>query len=146
MDQKISPNAIQLSVDIAAAYFGSRSVPVEQIPQVLTLIYKAVLSASDSNDAPLQPKQEPAVPIRKSITPEYIICLEDGRKYKSIKRHIKLTYGMTPEDYRTKWGLPDDYPMVAPAYSAMRSSLARTLGLGFVREAGGKAVGRKARR
>ena len=147
MEQGVSSNLIELSVDITVAYLASHAVPVKQVPEIIAAIYQAVCEASDGAAPPPPVHQEPAVPIRKSVTAEYIVCLEDGRKYKSIKRHIMAKYGMTPADYRAKWGLPADYPMVAPGYSAMRSALAKELGLGFEREPDSKkAVGRKARK
>ena len=146
MEERVPPNLVELSVDITVAYLGSHTVAVEDVPGIIASIYQAVNQASSGAAVAAPARQEPAVPIKKSVTPEYIVCLEDGRKYKSIKRHIMSAYGMTPADYRAKWSLPADYPMVAPGYSAMRSALAKELGLGFEREAGGKkAIGRKAR-
>ncbi len=146
MEERVPPNLVELSVDIAVAYLGSHAVPVDQLPGIIASIYQAVNQASNGVVVAATPaRQEPAVPIKKSVTPEYIVCLEDGRRYKSIKRHLMNAYGMTPADYRAKWNLPADYPMVAPGYSAMRSALAKELGLGFERTSGSKkAVGRKA--
>ena len=147
MEERVSPNLVELSVDIAVAYLGSHTVALDQLPGIITSIYQAVNQASNGSPIAAAPaRQEPAVPIKKSVTPEYIVCLEDGRRYKSIKRHLMNAYGLTPADYRAKWNLPADYPMVAPGYSAMRSALAKELGLGFERASGSKkAVGRKAR-
>jgi predicted transcriptional regulator len=147
MDEQISQNLMELSAEIAVSYLSANRLPIEQLPDLLTAIYQGVnRAASNLTDQPAA-KQEPAVPIKKSVTQDYIVCLEDGRKYKSIKRHIMETYGLTPADYRAKWGLPSDYPMVAPGYSAMRSALAKELGLGFDRPAQAKrAVGRRAKR
>jgi predicted transcriptional regulator len=146
MDKQISPTLIELSTDIAVSYLSANRVPIEQLPDLLASIYQGVAqAATNSTDTP-PVKKEPAVPIKKSVTQEYIICLEDGRKYKSIKRHIMNAYGLTPAEYRAKWGLPSDYPMVAPGYSAMRSALAKELGLGFDRPPQARrAVGRRAR-
>ncbi len=147
MGEQISQNLIELSVDIAVSYLAAHRVPIEQVPDLLSSIFQGVeAAASDSAPEPVA-KQEPAVPIKKSVTRDYIICLEDGRKYKSIKRHILNAYGLTPSDYRAKWGLPGDYPMVAPGYSEMRSALAKELGLGFDRPPNAKrAVGRRGKR
>ena len=147
MSEQLSQHLVELSVDIAVSYLAAHRVPIDQVPDLLSAIFQGVEAAA-SNAAP-EPaaKQEPAVPIKKSVTRDYIVCLEDGRKYKSIKRHILNAYGLTPADYRAKWGLPSDYPMVAPGYSEMRSTLAKELGLGFDRLPNAKrAVGRSGRK
>ncbi len=130
MDHTISkPNFIELAADIVSAYVSNNSVPVADIPGLISSVHAALNGMVET--APV--KAEPAVPavsVKKSITPDFIICLEDGKKFKSLKRHLRTTYDMTPEDYRAKWGLPRDYPMVAPNYAAARSELAKTMGLG----------------
>lgn len=147
MGEQLSQSLIELSIDIAVSYLGAHPVPIEQVPELLSVIYQGVEAATSNADTAPRPTPEPAVPIKKSVTRDYIICLEDGRKYKSIKRHIMKAYGLTPADYRAKWGLPGDYPMVAPGYSEMRSALAKELGLGFDRPPNAKrAVGRRGKK
>jgi len=146
MREQISQSLVELSVDIAVSYLAAHRVPIDQVPDILTAIFHGVEAAATNTAVGPAVKQEPAIPIKKSVTRDYIVCLEDGRKYKSIKRHILNAYGLTPADYRAKWGLPDDYPMVAPGYSAMRSALAKELGLGFERLPDAKrAVGRRSK-
>jgi len=122
-------NIIGHTADIVAAFVGQNKVSVEALPDLINSIYGAL--ANMGAPAPAAPeKQAPAVPIKKSVTPDFLISLEDGQKYKSLKRHLRTKYGRSPEDYRAKWGLPKDYPMVAPAYAASRSALAKSMGLG----------------
>jgi predicted transcriptional regulator len=115
-----------LAADIVAAYVGNNKLSIGELPELISSVHKALQNAGAPQP---EPAPVPAVPVKKSVTPEYLISLEDGRRYKSLKRHL-ATRGMTPDEYRTKWGLPKDYPMVAASYSAQRSSLAKTLGLG----------------
>ncbi len=121
---------IEMTAEIVAAYVSRNSVPASELPNLIRSIHQSVstLGASPAAEAVVEP-QKPAVPIKKSITEDYLISLEDGRKLKSMKRYL-AGLGMTPQQYREKWGLPHDYPMVAPAYAAHRSALAKTLGLG----------------
>ncbi len=121
---------IEMTTDIVSAYVGSNSIAAADLPALITSVYRA-LGAVNGPPPPVEvaPK-EPAVSIKKSITPEYLICLEDGRKFKSLKRHLRTKYNMSPEDYRAKWGLAKDYPMVAPNYARARSDLAKQMGLG----------------
>ncbi len=121
---------IETTAEIVAAYVSRNSVPVSELPNLIRSVHDSLsrLGAAPAVEAPA-PKREPAVSIRKSITDEFLISLEDGRKFKSMKRYLS-GLGMTPADYRAKWGLPTDYPMVAPAYAARRSELAKTIGLG----------------
>jgi predicted transcriptional regulator len=121
--------AVELTADIVAAYVSNNSVSAADLPQLIQQVHGALTQAASGASAEPPPPLTPAVPIKKSVTPDYLISLEDGRKYKSLKRHLN-TRGMSPDEYRTKWGLPKDYPMVAANYSAQRSSLAKTLGLG----------------
>ncbi len=123
------PNFIELAADIVSAYVSNNSVPVADIPGLISSVHAALNSVVEPVPATAQPLV-PAVSIKKSLTPDYLICLEDGKKFKSLKRHLRTTYDMTPEQYRAKWGLPRDYPMVAPNYAAARSELAKTMGLG----------------
>lgn len=131
------PNArdevlVTLTSDIVAAHVSNNSVAVSDLPVLIQNVYGA-LAGLQKEVAPVQPKQEPAVSIRSSIKPDYIVCLEDGKKLKMLKRHLMTHYQMTPDDYRTKWGLPADYPMVAPNYAEQRRSLAKKIGLGTSR-------------
>jgi predicted transcriptional regulator len=127
--------AVALTADIVSAYVSNNSIESGELANLISQVHKALTSAAEGPKAEPEPPPTPAVPVKKSITPDYLISLEDGRKYKSLKRHLS-TRGMTPEDYRTKWGLPKDYPMVAASYSAQRSSLAKSLGLGRARAGG----------
>jgi predicted transcriptional regulator len=127
---------IELSAEIVCAYVSHNALSPTDLPKLIAEVHTA-LNGLHSADAP-EPVEElkPAVPVRKSVSPDFIICLEDGKKFKSLKRHLRTHYNMSPEEYREKWGLPADYPMVAPNYSATRSRLAKDNGLG--RKAGGK--------
>lgn len=121
----------ELTADVVAAYVANNRVAVSELPDVIRSIHQAL--ASLGNEAPEVTQETPPVPavsIRKSITPDYIVCLEDGKHFKSMKRHLSTKFGMTPDDYRRRWGLPNDYPMVASGYSSKRSELALSLGLG----------------
>ncbi len=129
---------VELTADIVAAYVGNNAVPANELPALINDVYKA-LSSAVTNDGEEKKKEElkPAVPIRRSVHPDYIICLEDGKKFKSLKRHLRTHYDMSPEEYREKWGLPPDYPMVAPNYAKARSELAKKMGLGQRRKSKG---------
>ena len=126
-------NLLELTAAIAAAYVGNNSVAQADLPKLIATIYRS-LEVAPQGGAENNPAEaaelKPAVPVRKSITPDYIICLEDGKKFKSLKRHLRTHYDLSPEQYREKWGLPLDYPMVAPNYAEARSSLAKKIGLG----------------
>jgi predicted transcriptional regulator len=129
-DSTASGNYIELTAEIVSAYVSNNTVPASEIPSLIHQVYSALSRVSGrAADAPLEPLK-PAVSLKKSITPEYIVCLEDGKKFKSLKRHLRTQYSMTPEQYREKWGLSADYPMVAPNYAAARSQLAKQMGLG----------------
>ena len=120
----------RMAAEIVAAYVSANQVSTSQLPEVIRSVVDALANLDGQpGRATLEPLK-PAVPIRKSITPDYIICLEDGKKLKMLKRHLQTNYDMTPEEYREKWGLPADYPMVAPKYAARRSELAKQIGLG----------------
>ncbi|BAK67615.1 MULTISPECIES: MucR family transcriptional regulator [Sphingobium] len=123
---------VTLTSDIVAAHVSNNSVAVSDLPLLIQNVYGA-LAGLQQEAAPAAPKQEPAVSIRSSIKPDYIVCLEDGKKLKMLKRHLMTHYQMTPDDYRTKWGLPADYPMVAPNYAEQRRNLAKKIGLGTSR-------------
>lgn len=132
-EQKIEVSELlTLTADIVASHVSNNGVPVSELPQLLQQVY-ATLAALGQETAPAAEKPEPAVPIRKSVTPDYIICLEDGKKLKMLKRHLKTAYNMTPEQYRERWGLAPDYPMVAPRYAEQRRELAKKIGLGTTR-------------
>ncbi|MGC1304570.1 MAG: MucR family transcriptional regulator [Caulobacteraceae bacterium] len=121
--------AVELTADIVSAYVTNNSVAATDLPKLIQQVHDALTQAASGPQVEPAPPLTPAVPVKKSVTPDYLISLEDGRKYKSLKRHLN-TRGMTPDEYRAKWGLPKDYPMVAANYSAQRSNLAKTLGLG----------------
>ncbi len=126
-----SDSSITLAADIVSAFISNNSVPSSEIPALVGDVHAALIRLSEVAEAiPLAEAQKPAVSPRKSITDEYIICLEDGRRFKSLKRHLRTHFDLTPEQYREKWGLDSDYPMVAPAYAEARSSLAKKMGLG----------------
>jgi predicted transcriptional regulator len=121
---------LRWSADIVAAYVAQNTVAVNALPDLLNSVYQALANLGGA--LPVQPsqKQKPAVPISKSLHEDYIVCLEDGKQLKMLKRYLRARYDMSPEDYRRKWGLPPDYPMVAPAYAARRSDFAKKIGLG----------------
>jgi predicted transcriptional regulator len=125
---------INLTADIVAAFVRNNSVPPDGLPALIESVNSA-LAAVDNPVAPPQPAPEPAVNRKRSVTPNFIYCLEDGKKFRSLRRHLGSAHGMTPEAYRTKWDLPGDYPMTAPSYAAKRSELAKEFGLGIRTEA-----------
>lgn len=140
------PELLEMTADIVSAYVGNNSVSAEALPALIANIHAALSSVSNGPvEAEPEPK-EPAVPIRKSIAPDFLICLEDGRKFKSLKRHLRTKYDMSPEEYRTKWGLPKDYPMVAPNYAKARSELAKSMGLGQGGRKPARAAGTRAKK
>jgi predicted transcriptional regulator len=122
---------IELTADIVSAYVSNNSVPASDLPALISEVHSA-LSRVIGGVAPVVQVEapKPAIPVKKSITADYLICLEDGKKFKSLKRHLRTQYNMSPEQYREKWGLPPDYPMVAPNYAEARSQLAKKMGLG----------------
>jgi predicted transcriptional regulator len=125
-----APNYIELAADIVSAYVSNNSVALTDLPGLIGEVHQALVKVSTgAADTPTE-APKPAIPIKKSITPDYIVCLEDGKKFKSLKRHLRTQYNMSPEEYREKWGLPADYPMVAPNYAQARSQLAKQMGLG----------------
>jgi len=137
-DPKSQSGYVDLAADIVSAYVTKNAVPIAELPALIASVHSALNNAVKGTSE--RPKEElrPAVPIKKSITPDFLISLEDGRRYKSLKRHLRTSYNMTPDAYRAKWGLPSDYPMVAPNYSKARSQLATTMGLGQKRRTSGK--------
>ncbi|TIT39966.1 MAG: transcriptional regulator [Mesorhizobium sp.] len=135
MDQAEDHEIVSLTADIVSAYVSNNPVPAAGLPDLIASIHSSLTGVRQPT-AVEQPKQEPAVNPKRSVFPDYIICLEDGKKFKSLKRHLNVHYGLTPHEYREKWGLAPDYPMVAPSYAAQRSALAKASGLG--RKAGAK--------
>ena len=119
-----------MTVDIVSAFVGSNSLSATELPTLIANVHRTLSGLITVEEPKPAQLQTPAVPVKKSIGTDFITCLEDGRKFKSLKRHLRTKYDMSPEDYRTKWGLPKDYPMVAPAYAATRSALAKQAGLG----------------
>ncbi len=128
MDDKAE--IIEMTTDIVSAYVGNNSVAATDLPSLIQSVHKALSGVSTGVEAAEVAPREPAVSVKKSITPDFLICLEDGRKFKSLKRHLRTKYDMSPEEYRVKWALPKDYPMVAPNYARARSDLAKQMGLG----------------
>ncbi|HEV7407049.1 MAG TPA: MucR family transcriptional regulator [Bradyrhizobium sp.] len=130
MNEPAAKNFIDLTATIVSAYVSNNPTPASDIPALIGQIHAALLRVSTGRaELPLEPAK-PAVPVKKSMTADYLICLEDGKRFKSLKRHLRTQYSMTPEQYRDKWGLPPDYPMVAPNYAVARSQLAKKMGLG----------------
>lgn len=142
-NQAAEDTLLTLTADIVAAHVSNNSVAVNDLPNLIQNVHSALSGISPSRLAP-QPKPEPKVPIRSSVKPDYIVCLEDGKKQKMLKRHLMTNHNMTPDEYRQKWGLSPDYPMVAPNYAEQRRTLAKSIGLGTKRRKnrGGKAAGK----
>ena len=126
----MSENFIEFAAEIVSAYVMNNSVPAVDLPTLLSDVHSALLRATNGAVAPAVEAPKPAVPAKKSITSDFLVCLEDGRKFKSLKRHLRTRYNLSPEAYREKWGLAPDYPMVAPNYAKARSNLAKQMGLG----------------
>ena len=123
-----------LAAKIVAAYVSKNAVRPSDLPELVASAHAALIGLGTTSPASTEPeKPVPAVSIKKSVTPDFLICLDDGKKFKTLKRHLRMAYGMTPEEYRAKWGLPNDYPMVAPSYAEARSQLAKQRGLGTKR-------------
>ncbi len=124
-------NFIELTASIVSAYLSNNPTPAGEIPNLISQVHGALVRVASgrTETVPLEPAK-PAVSLKKSIAPDYLVCLEDGKRFKSLKRHLRTQYNMTPEQYREKWGLPADYPMVAPNYAVARSQLAKQMGLG----------------
>ncbi len=141
LEQDNELNTVSITADIVAAYVSNNPVPVGELPKLIGDIHAALNGIGTPVVEPIV-KQEPAVSIKKSVTPDFIICLEDGKKFKSLKRHLQH-FDLTPDQYRQKWNLPADYPMVAPNYAATRSALAKSIGLGRKAPAATSAVAEK---
>jgi predicted transcriptional regulator len=131
---------VRLTSDVVSAYISNNAVPAASLPDLIAEIHASLSKLGNNSVTPAAVEaQKPAVSIKKSVTDDYLICLEDGKKFKSLKRHLGTHYNLTPDEYRMKWGLPADYPMVAPAYAAARSTLAKRMGLGKKRTEKAKA-------
>lgn len=129
-DNKSHQEILALTTEIVAAHLSNNQLPADDIPALIQKIYKTLTNVTADSGSSFSERPQPAVPVKRSINPDYIICLEDGKKLKMLKRHLKTAYNMSPEEYRERWGLPADYPMVAPNYALQRSSLAKDIGLG----------------
>ncbi|NLH82367.1 MAG: MucR family transcriptional regulator [Phyllobacteriaceae bacterium] len=139
MTDTSNSNLIDLAADIVSAYVSNNTVPSTELSGLIAEVYGALQRTSTGvAPEPIPEPLKPAVPVKKSVNPDFIVCLEDGKKFKSLKRHLRTQYNMTPEEYREKWGLPADYPMVAPNYAQARSDLAKKMGLGQQRRRGGR--------
>jgi len=134
-EQEVFTEMLELTTEIVAAHVGNNPIAASDLPGLIQSVYRTLMSVGTSPTAVERPK--PAVPVKRSIFPDYIVCLEDGKKLKMLKRHLKTAYDMTPEEYRERWGLPADYPMVAPNYAQHRSNLAKEIGLGTTRRSSG---------
>ncbi len=146
MDENPVQMTLEKTTEIVAAFVSKNQTSTADLPALIQAVHRALTGISTAAPEP-EPRKEPAVPVRRSITPEFLICLEDGKTFKSLKRHLRTKYDLSPEDYRAKWGLPKDYPMVAPNYAAARSALAKNMGLGKGgRQAAEVAPAPKARR
>jgi predicted transcriptional regulator len=121
---------VELTADVVSAYVSNNPVPATELPPLIEQIHASLRALTSAAPVEVPEAQKPAVPVKKSVTPDYIVCLEDGKKFKSLRRHLTTLYGVTPQEYRAKWNLPADYPMVAPNYAAARSALAKKIGLG----------------
>ena len=130
MSDQVAANVLGLTAQIVSAHVSKNQVGTDVLPLLIQSVYRSLSTAGNAEAAPPTPAQTPAVPIKKSVFPDYIVCLEDGKKLKMLKRHLQTSYGLSPEAYRAKWGLPREYPMVAPNYAATRSGLAKQIGLG----------------
>ena len=128
MEDKIG--LLEMTTEIVSAYVGNNTVTSNDLSALIQSVHRVLSTVNITPEVVDLTPKEPAVPVKKSITPDFLICLEDGRKFKSLKRHLRTKYNMSPEDYRAKWGLAKDYPMVAPNYARARSDLAKQMGLG----------------
>ena len=140
-DAVAPPNYIELAADIVSAFVSKNALATAELPTLINDVHLALVKVGNGAAEPAAEPQKPAVPVRRSITPDYLICLEDGKKFKSLKRHLRTQYDLSPEKYREKWGLPADYPMVAPNYAKARSELAKEMGLGQQRRKRGRGRG-----
>ena len=138
MTEPAGKSVIELTASIVAAYVGNNPIPAAEVPALIGQIHAALLRVAGGKVEIAAEPAKPAVSVKKSMTADYLVCLEDGKRFKSLKRHLRTQYSMTPEQYREKWSLPADYPMVAPNYAVARSQLAKKMGLGQQRRRRGK--------
>lgn len=129
-DNHADGDLVGITSEIVSAYVANNATPMTEVPALIKDVYNTLSNLNTTTTAPVKEKPSPAVPVKKSVTDDFIICLEDGKKFKSLKRHLMTHYQLSPEEYREKWDLPHDYPMVAPNYAAARSRLAKQMGLG----------------
>src|SRR3954471_17970788 len=130
MSDQVAADILGLTAQIVSAHVSKNRMETDALPSLIQSVYRSLSTAGEIEAAPPAAAQTPAVPIKKSVFPDYIVCPEDGKKLKMLKRHLHTSYGLSPDAYRIKWGLPRDYPMVAPSYAATRSTLAKSIGLG----------------
>lgn len=143
-DDLTKNDLLGITAEIVAAHVSNNPVSTSDLPALIVEVHRTLSSLGSAAAAPVAtPAKEPAISIKKSVTPDYIVCLEDGKKLKMLKRHLQTSYGLTPDQYRQKWGLPSDYPMVAPNYAKHRSALAKEIGLGTGRANAPKAARKK---
>ena len=135
VENQNSDTYLELAADIVSAYVSNNALSVHDLPNLIGNVHGTLLKISNGKSETALEIQKPAVPVKKSITPDYIVCLEDGKKFKSLKRHLRTHYNLSPDEYREKWSLSEDYPMVAPNYASARSRLAKQMGLGKPRRA-----------
>jgi predicted transcriptional regulator len=138
-----SQELLKMTAEVASAYVSNNSLPASQLSEMIRAIHDSLVTLGAGKVGKAEEPPAPAIPVKKSVTPDYIICLEDGKKLKMLKRHLRTTYGMTPDEYRARWGLPADYPMVAPNYAAQRSAFAKQIGLGRTAGAKGRRAAKK---
>ena len=136
------PQVLRLTTDVVAAYLRKNTTPSAQIAEIIAAVYHSLRTLEAGGDGQFD-AQKPAVPVRRSIHPDYLVCLEDGKKLKMLKRHLRSSYSLTPDQYRSKWGLPADYPMVAPNYADQRSAFAKKIGLGRAGRKAGRAPAKR---
>src|SRR5690242_11780856 len=130
MSDQVSSDILELTAQIVSAHVSKNQIRTDALPSLIQSVYRSLSAAGSAAEQAEAPAQTPAVPIKKSVFPDYIVCLDDGKKLKMLKRHLQTSYGLSPDAYRAKWGLPRDYPMVASNYAATRSGLAKQIGLG----------------
>lgn len=140
-----SGELLRMATEIVSAYVSHNALPSGHIPDLIQTIYKSLSDLDTPRTVAPEEAPKPAVSVKRSIQPDFLVCLEDGKKLKMLKRHLRTTYGMTPEEYRAKWNLPADYPMVAPNYAAQRSEFAKKIGLGRKKTTGTRRGGRRAK-
>lgn len=134
MDDGTQPELVELTAKIVSAFVSNNTIGAADLPQLINDTHAALSRATGGVVVPERDELKPKVPVKKSVMPDHLVCLEDGKKFKSLKRHLRTHYNLSPEEYREKWGLPHDYPMVAPNYARARSDLAKKMGLGTRRE------------